>query len=115
MISFFVVWFLSAICLYVTAAIVPGFKINSFWSSMWAVVVIGFFNMLLRPVLMFFAIPINFITFGLFVFVINAVILKIAAKLMSSFDIDGWIPAIIGAVVLAILQALIFGYMPPAL
>jgi putative membrane protein len=111
MLVFLVTWFLSAVCLYVTAAIVPGFKINSLWSSMWAVVVIGFFNMWLRPILLFFAFPVNFLTLGLFTFVVNACILKLSAKLMKSFDIEGWMPAILGAIVLAIMHYFIFSFM----
>lgn len=113
MLSLLVLWFLSAACLYVTAALVPGFKINSFWSALWAVIIIGFFNMWLQPLLLFLAFPINFLTLGLFTFVVNAVILKISAKLMSSFDIDGWLPAILGAIVLALIQTLIFNYAGP--
>jgi uncharacterized membrane protein YvlD (DUF360 family) len=45
--------------------------------------------------------------------VVNACILKLAAKLMRSFDIDGWMPAILGAIVLALLQYLIFSYVGP--
>ena len=111
MLSLIVVWLLSAFALYLTASLVPGFTIKSFGSAMWAVVVIGFFNMILRPILAFLAFPITFITLGLFAFVINAVILKISAKLLKGFDIDGWLPAILGAVVLAIIQALIFSLL----
>jgi putative membrane protein len=106
-----ITWLLSAVCLYLTAAIVPGFKLQSFGASMWAVVVIGFFNMFLRPILWFLTLPINFLTLGLFTFVLNAIILKIAAKFLKGLDIDGWIPAIIGAVVLAIIQSLIFTFV----
>jgi len=113
MIAMLITWLLSAACLYITASIVPGFKIQSYGSALWAVIVIGFFNMLLRPILMFLALPINFLTLGLFTFVVNAVILKIAAKLLKSFDIDGWIPAILGAVILAVLNALVFNFFGP--
>lgn len=106
-----ITWLLSAVCLYLTAAIVPGFKLQSFGASLWAVIVVGLFNMFLRPVLLFLTLPINILTLGLFTFVVNAIILKIAAKILKGFDIDGWIPAIIGAVVLAIIQALIFTFV----
>ena len=111
MISLLVTWFLCAVCLYVTAAIVPGFQIKSFGAAFGATFVIGFLNMILRPILLFFAFPINFLTLGLFTFVINALILKLAAKLLSSFEIKGWGPAIFGAIVLAIVQSLVFHYV----
>jgi putative membrane protein len=111
MMSLLITWLLSAVCLYLTAAIVPGFKLQSFGASMWAVVVIGLLNMSIRPVLWFLTLPINFLTLGLFTFVLNAIILKIAAKFLKGLDIDGWIPAIIGAIVLAIIQSLIFTFV----
>lgn len=107
MIALLVTWVLSALCLYLTALIVPRFTIHSFPSALWAAVVIGFLNMVLRPILWFLTLPINIITLGLFTFVVNAVILKVAAKLLKGFDIEGWLPAILGAIVLAIVQSLI--------
>jgi len=103
-----IVWFISAICLLITAYVVPGFKINTFSSALIAVIIIGFFNMFLRPLLLFLSLPINILTLGLFTFVVNAVILKIAAGLMNSFEIASWTSAIIGALVLAIVQSLMF-------
>lgn len=101
-------WFLCACCIYITAAIVPGFKIKSFWSSFGAAFVIGFLNMLLKPILIVLTFPINFLTLGLFTFVVNACILKIAAKMLKNFEIDGWVPAIFGAIVLALVQSIFF-------
>lgn len=103
-------WLLSAFCLYLTAMIVPSFTIKSFGSAMIVVVIIGFLNMFLRPILIFLTLPINIITLGLFTFVINAIILRISSGLSSGIEIKGWIPAIFGAVILACIQALIFNY-----
>jgi len=108
MIQMLMLWLISAIVLMVTAYLVPGFTIKSFGSAMWASLVVGLLNMLIRPVLMFLSFPINFLTLGLFTFVINAIILRIAAGLLKGFDIDGWFSAIIGAVVLALVNYLFF-------
>lgn len=113
MIQMLVLWLVSAIVLMITAYLVPGFKIKSFGSAMWASIVVGLLNMLIRPVLMFLSFPINFLTLGLFTFVVNAIILRIAAGLLKGFDIDGWWSAIIGAIVLALVNYvffLLFGY-----
>lgn len=98
-------WILSALALYITAMIVPSFSIKTFGTAMWAVVIIGFFNMLLRPILLFLTIPINILTLGLFTFVVNAMILKLSAKFLTNFVIKGWGSAILGAVVLVLVQA----------
>jgi putative membrane protein len=104
-------WILLSVSLYLTALVVPGFRIKSFLSSLWAVIIVGLLNMIVLPVLWFFTLPINILTLGLFTFVLNAIILRIAAGLLKGFDIDGWIAALIGAIVLAFVQSLSFYYL----
>ncbi|MCB0412643.1 MAG: phage holin family protein, partial [Bdellovibrionales bacterium] len=90
--------------------IVPKFEVLSFGSALIAVAVIGLFNALIRPILLFLTLPINLLTLGLFTFVVNAIVLRMAAGILKGFNIDGWMPAIFGAVVLALIQALL-GYL----
>ena len=99
-----VIWFVSSLLLYLTAMVVPGFKISSFMSAMLAALVVGFLNMFLRPLLIFLSLPITIMTLGSFIFVVNAVILRLAAGMLKGFDINGWVPAILGALVLAVMQ-----------
>ena len=108
MLELIVVWVLSSLAIYATAAITPGFALKGFSSAMLASVVIGLLNMLIRPLLIFLTLPINILTLGLFTIVINAVVLRMAAGFLKGFDIEGWIPAIIGAIVLAVVQTLLF-------
>lgn len=103
-----ILWLLSALFLYLTAAIVPGFLIRSFPSALLAAVVVGFFNMILRPLLLFLTLPLNILTLGLFTFVVQAIILRLAAGLLSGFEIKGWIPAILGALVMSLIQTLVY-------
>ncbi len=107
------VWVLCSLAIYLTAAITPGFTINGFGSAMTASVVIGLMNMLLRPILLVLTLPINVLTLGLFTIVVNAIVLRVSAGLLKGFDIDGWLPAILGAIVLAIVQALLFWALGP--
>lgn len=106
--SVILTWIIVALALYLTAIIVPSFTIKSYGSALLSAILIGLLNAIIRPVLMFLAFPINFLTLGLFTFVINAIILKIAAKILPGFDIDTWTAALIGALVLAIIQAILF-------
>src|SRR5690606_10007939 len=87
-----IIWLLSAVFLYLTAMIVPGFVIRSFSSALIAAVVVGLFNMLLRPILMFLTLPLNILTLGLFTFVVQAIILRLSAGVLPGFAISGWIP-----------------------
>ena len=114
MINLFYVWVLTSLAIYLTAAITPGFALRGFGSAMIASMVVGLLNMTIRPILWFLTLPINILTLGLFSIVLNAIILKMTAGLLKGFDIKGWLPAIVGAIVLAIVQALLFWIFGPS-
>lgn len=97
---------LSALTLMLTAYFVRGFKVESFGYAMLASLGIGFVNTLVRPLLMFLTLPLNILTLGLFTFVVNALVLRLAAKLVPGFDIDGFWPAFWGALILSIINTL---------
>lgn len=100
-------WVLSAFALIVTSFLVPGFRLNGFVSALLAAIVVGFLNAILRPILIFLTLPINILTLGLFTFVVNAIILKIAAAIIKGFEISSWWAAVLGAVMLALINMLI--------
>lgn len=94
---------LNALALMATAYIVPGFKVVDFTTALLASVVLGVVNTFIKPVLSFITAPLNIVTLGLFSFVINAVVLFIVASVVKGVVIDGWVPAILGAIVLSIV------------
>ncbi len=112
MLGLILVWIFSAAALLLTSKMVKGFEINDFRSAMIASLVIGFLNMFLRPILLLLTLPLNILTLGLFTFVVNAIVLKSAAGILKGFNIKTWGDAIIGAVVLAIVQLLINFILP---
>lgn len=112
MLSLILVWVLSALGLFLTSKAVKGFEVKSFSSAMWASLILGFLNMILRPILLILTLPVNIITLGLFTFVVNAIVLRAAAGMMKNFDIKNWGTAIIGAIVLALINMLIFWIIP---
>ena len=107
MLGLIFVWLLSAVALLITSKMVKGFEIKDFSSAMIASLLIGFLNMILRPILLLLTLPINILTLGLFTFIVNAIVLKSAAGLLKGFEIKTWGSAILGAVVLVIVQLLI--------
>ena len=98
-------WVVSAGALALTAALVPGFRINGFVSALMATLIIGLLNWVLWPILAFFTLPFTIITFGLFLFVVDAVVLRVCAAFMKNFEITNWFSAIIGAVILSITSS----------
>ncbi len=98
-------WSVSAIALMVTAYIMPGIQVGSFFSALITAAVIGLANILIWPVLMFLTLPLNIITLGLFTFVVNGAVLKICAAILPNFKIKNWGSAIFGSILLSIVSA----------
>ncbi len=96
-------WILATLSLLITSRVVPGFLISSWTSAFLAAAVLGVLNALMWPLFVILTLPITILTFGLFLFVINAFILKIGAALVPGFKIEGFLPALLGGVVLALV------------
>jgi len=99
-------WLLSTVALLIVTRIVPGFEIRSFWAALIAAVVVGIINATLGLILKILTFPLTIVTIGLFWFVINALMLKLAAALVPGFMINGFLPAFLGAIVLSIINLL---------
>ena len=95
---------LNAVALLATAYVVPGFAVDNFTTAVLAAIVLGVVNTFIKPVLSFVTAPLTIVTLGLFSFVINAVVLFIVSSLVPGLKIDGWLPAILGAVVLTVVS-----------
>lgn len=104
-------WVLSAIALMVATNIVPGFYVNDIQSALLAALIIGVLNATLGFILKVLTFPFAIITFGLFLLVINAAMILLAAKFVTGFVVYGWVPALWAALILAILGMLIRALM----
>jgi putative membrane protein len=103
-VSLLVNWLLSALLLLLIARFLPGFEMAGFVPALIAVVVIGLVSATLGLLLRALAFPLTVLTLGLFSLVINALVLKAAAALLPGFSIRGFSPALIAAVLLALLH-----------
>lgn len=97
-------WVVSALSLLITAHLVPGFAVRGFGSALIASVIIGLVNSTVGFLLKIFTFPLTVLTLGLFLFVINALMLQFAALLVPGFAVHGFLPALLGAVVLALVH-----------
>src|SRR3954471_19731343 len=95
-----IVWVLNAAALMVTAHVIKGIQINGFISALMAALVIAIANHFLLPLLTVLTLPLTVVTLGIFWFVLYGAMLKLSAAFIPGFDIKGWIPAIVGALVL---------------
>lgn len=84
--------------------VVPGISIASFVTALIAAAVIALVNVFIKPILILLTLPINILTLGLFVLVINAVLFMFVAYLVPGVEVDGFWSAFLGALILSILS-----------
>lgn len=96
-------WVINAIGLF-AITFLPGIARPSFGTLFVAAAVLGLLNALVRPILFWLTLPVTILTLGLFLLVLNGVMLKLTAWLVDGFVIHGFIPAVVGALVLSVIS-----------
>jgi putative membrane protein len=108
MVRLLIHWILSALAILVVSHLVHGFYVTNFVVALVAAIVIGLINGTVGFFLKVVTFPLTILTLGVFLLVINALMLKVAAAILSpGFQIHGFMPAFWGALLLAILNMII--------
>jgi putative membrane protein len=97
-------WLLSALSLMIVAHVVRGFDVTGFTAALLAALVIGLVNATVGIFLKVVTFPLTLFSLGLFWFVINALMLKLASAFVPGFSIQGFLPAFFGAIVLSLVN-----------
>ncbi len=105
-------WILNSIALWVVVYFVPHFHYRDWIAIAIAAAVLGLLNAIVRPILYVLTLPITILTLGLFLIILNAIMLKLTAALVPGFGIDGWFWAIIGAIALSIVSMITGAFAP---
>lgn len=98
------VWILNAVALLVVAYLLPGITVASFGSALIAALVLGLLNTVVKPFLVLLTLPLTFVTLGLFLLVLNALVFWWAGSILKGFQVDGFWWAVIGAVVYSLVS-----------
>lgn len=95
----------NAVALFVAAALVSGITIEEgFWRLVLVAAIFGIINAVLKPILVFLSLPFIVVTFGIALIVINALMLVITDAATDAIDIDGFGPAVLGAIVISVVS-----------
>lgn len=98
-------WLLSALALLLVSYVVPGFRVDGFKEALIAAVVIGLINATLGMLLKLVTLPLTLLTLGVFWWVVNALMLMLASKLLApNFMVSGFLAAFLGAIVLSLVN-----------
>ncbi len=100
-------WILSAVAVWIVAHVVPGISVSGPKAALIAALAIGLINATIGLLLKIITFPLTILTLGLFWFVINALMLELAAAFVRGFQVRGFIPALIGAVVLSLVSSVL--------
>jgi putative membrane protein len=104
---FLLTWLITAVSLLITAHFIAGFTIKSIGAAAIAAIVVGLVNATVRPILFWLTLPVTILTLGLFSFILNALTLWFASSVTPGFEINGFLPALIGSLVLSIVSGLL--------
>lgn len=110
---FLLTWLLTAAALILTSKIVPGFILDSFTAAAIAAVIMGLVNAIVRPILVILTFPLTLLTLGLFLLVVNAISLSLVAYFTPGFTIVGFLPALIGSIVLSFVSGILDSVFQP--
>ena len=95
---------ITILALLFVANYIPGIEVSGFYIALIVAVMLGFINLTLKPILFVLTLPINILTLGLFTFIINAILFWFIASFVDGFNVEGFLPALIGAFVVSIFS-----------
>jgi len=100
--------FVSAILVMLISYLMTGVTVDSFTTSLIVAIVLGLLNLIVKPVLILFTIPVTILTLGLFLLVINAIIILLCDNLVDGFSVNSFWTALFFSVVLTISESIVF-------
>lgn len=98
-----ITWLTSTVAILISAWLITGVSVNSFWSGLLIALVLGIVNSIIRPFLLLLTLPINILTLGLFTLVINALMVLLVAVIIPGFIISSFWIALIFSVILSVI------------
>ena len=107
MVEFIIHILITAVLLVLVAKIVSGIEVSDWGAAIFAALVLGIVNAVIKPILIILTIPITILTLGLFLFVINALMLWLVSGLVRGVKIAGFGYALVGSIILSVLNTLV--------
>lgn len=97
-------WLTLTVAILTASYLLKGIHVDGFFSALGAAAILGILNALFRPIALLITLPINVLSFGLFTFIINAVMLKMASGVITGFQVYGFWTAVFGALIISLIS-----------
>jgi putative membrane protein len=104
-------WVMLAGAIVVASYLLDGIEITGFFPALGAAAMLGILNAFLRPILIILTLPINVLSFGLFTFIINALLLKMVSGVIPGFDVHGFWTAVWGSLIITVVNWLLHRFI----
>ncbi len=101
---------LTAVVVVFLAKFLPGVTVAGYLTAIIVALVLALLNLIVKPILILFTLPVTILTFGLFLIVINAIIILLADAFVDGFDVSGFWIAVLFSILLSIFQSLLFSF-----
>ncbi len=102
---------LSALAVIVLSKVLPNVSVDTYLTAIIVAIVLSLLNFIVKPILVILTLPVTIITFGLFLLIINAIIILLADKLIDGFTVDGIWWALLFSLLLSFLQSILFSLL----
>ena len=100
---------LNGLAIIIAAYVIPGMQVTGATAALIAGVILGVVNAIVRPILFVLTLPLTLLTLGLFIFVLNALCLGLTAAIVPGFDVNGFFPALFGALFVSVVSWILNG------
>ena len=100
-------WLIATCAIIVSAYLIPGITVASFWTALWLAFFLSIINIILKPILIILTLPVNILTLGLFTLVINASLILLASSVIKGFEVSGFWVAMLFSIVLSVVSYII--------
>ena len=109
MIQFLLKTMVTAVAVLTASYVLDGVNVDSTLTAILVAIVLGLLNSFIKPILIILTIPISIVTLGLFLLVINILIVKWASDLVPNFTVDGWWSALLFSIIVSVVSSVIDG------
>jgi len=99
-----ITWGINAAALFVLPYLLSSIKVESFSTALFAALVLGLVNTLIRPILVLLTLPVTLLSVGLFIFVINGLLFWLVANFVKGFQVAGFWSAMLGAILYSVIS-----------
>jgi putative membrane protein len=101
MIGIVIRWLILTVAITLASYLIDGIRVSGFFCALLTAAILGILNVFFRPIVLILTLPVNVLTLGLFTFVINAFMLKMASGVIPGFEVHGFWPAVFGSLVIS--------------